>query len=129
VTIGKLAQSAGVATSTVRFYERAGLLVPERRSTGNYRDYTARSVERLRFIRSAQAVGLRVRDIAELLDVTSSQDSPCAAVEELLQRRLADIRQRMKHLRRVERTLNKAIASCCTDKDPGLCRGVSKTCR
>src|SRR5438128_1125573 len=119
MTIGKLATAAGVPTSTIRFYERAGLLAPEQRTGGNYRDYSAESLERLRFIRSAQGVGLSMKDIAELLDLTNADASPCGDVRNLLQRRLEDVRRRMKDLRRVERTLGKALETCCQGRDPG----------
>jgi MerR family mercuric resistance operon transcriptional regulator len=129
MTIGTLAKSAGVPTTTVRFYERAGLLRPSHRSAGNYREYDSDSLERLRFIKSSQSVGLSVKDVKALLNVTDADDSPCDEVQGLLQRRLADIRQRMKDLKRIERTLAKALADCCTPNDPGLCAGVKKrTC-
>ena len=70
----------------MRFYERAGLLSPDDRTAGNYRRYTSESVERLRFIRSAQSVGLSVKDVSELLRLTDADESPCADVEKLLQR-------------------------------------------
>jgi MerR family mercuric resistance operon transcriptional regulator len=126
MTIGKLAQRAGVPTTTLRFYERAGLLRPNGRSAGNYREYTPESLERLRFIRSAQSVGLSVKDVVELLNVTDAQDSPCDDVQNLLRRRLDEIRHRMKDLRRIEKTLAQALRTCCTPDDPGLCRGVKK---
>src|SRR5438876_10899472 len=74
MTIGQLAGAAGVATSTVRFYERAGLLRADHRSAGNYREYDEQSLERLRFIRSAQAVGLSLKDVVELLKLTRGDE-------------------------------------------------------
>jgi MerR family mercuric resistance operon transcriptional regulator len=127
MTIGALAKSVGVPTTTVRFYERAGLLRPSHRSAGNYREYTDESVQRLRFIKSSQSVGLSVKDVKDLLAVTDADDSPCDEVQSLLQRRLTDVRQRMKDLRRIEKTLARALANCCTPNDPGLCRGAGKT--
>lgn len=54
-TIGSLARIAAVPTSTVRYYERRGLLKPQSRSAGNYRLYDEQTLRRLRFVRSAQA--------------------------------------------------------------------------
>lgn len=65
-TIGRLAGVAGVPVSTVRYYERAGLLRPEARTGGNYRFYGPASLARLRFIRAAQATGFGLKDIQEL---------------------------------------------------------------
>ena len=55
LTIGEFADAAGVPTSTIRYYERARLLKPSSRSASNYRLYSADDLERLRFIRAAQA--------------------------------------------------------------------------
>src|SRR4051812_7515770 len=90
-TIGQLARLAGVPTSTVRFYERAGLLRPDARSGGNYRHYGDAAVGRLRFIRSAQATGFSLGDIRELLSLTHAEEAPCDEVLALTKQRLADV--------------------------------------
>jgi MerR family mercuric resistance operon transcriptional regulator len=126
MTISKLAASAGVAVSTVRFYERAGLLPAEQRSANNYRSYGEKSVERLRLIRAAQGVGLSMKDVAELLALVGGDGSPCRDIDLLLRRRLDDIRRRVTNLRRVEKALVKAIGTCCQGEDPGLCERVDQ---
>jgi MerR family mercuric resistance operon transcriptional regulator len=113
LTIGQLAAAAGVQTSTVRFYEREGLLKPDARTGSNYRTYTAASLARLKFIRAAQASGFQLNDIREMLALTHSDDAPCKDVEQLIERRLADVRTRMKELKRVERVLDEALKNCC----------------
>jgi len=122
-SIGQLARAVGVPTSTLRYYERAGLLKPDARSGANYRVYTQRALERLQFIRSAQAVGLSLDDAKEMLDVASGSPAPCRAVIGLAQRRLDEVRDKLKHLKAVEKTLAKAVARCCDDEH-GLCRKV-----
>lgn len=112
-TIGQLARAAGVPISTVRYYERVGLLTPDARTPANYRAYSAKAAERLRFIRSAQASGFALSDIREMLDLAHSDDPPCEQVTALIDRRLIEIRQRLRDLKRVERTLAKAAATCC----------------
>ena len=124
-SIGQLARAVGVPTSTVRYYERTGLLKPEARSGGNYRVYSRRSLERLQFIRSAQAVGLSLDDVEQMIDVVHrSSAAPCREVVGLAERRLADVRVKLKHLKAVERTLAKAVKNCCTDA-AGLCNKVT----
>src|SRR5689334_18120158 len=113
LTIGELARQTNVPTSTVRFYERRGLLKPDSRSASNYRTYSSASAERLGFIRSAQASGFSLKDIREMLALTHSDDSPCAEVASLIENRLLDVRARLGELRRVERTLNAALKTCC----------------
>ncbi len=66
IGIGQLAALAGVAPSTVRYYEKAGLMpTPGRR--GNCRVYGADAVQRLRTIRLARSVGFGIVEIREAL--------------------------------------------------------------
>src|SRR5690606_13565318 len=64
--IGQLAQQAGVAIDTVRYYERSGLLAPAARLASGYRRYGPTELKRLRFIRRAKALGFSLADIREL---------------------------------------------------------------
>jgi MerR family mercuric resistance operon transcriptional regulator len=133
LTIGQLAAAAGVPTSTVRFYERRGLLKPDARTGSNYRAYTPRSVERLKFIRAAQATGFSLKDVRGMLDLTYSDDPPCEEVATLIQTRLADVKERLRELRRVERALDTALKTCCKG-GPDWCneierlKGSGRTC-
>jgi MerR family mercuric resistance operon transcriptional regulator len=112
-TIGQLARAAGVPTSTVRFYERRGLVKPDARSASNYRTYSAGAVERLKFIRAAQGTGFSLKDVREMLGLVSSDEAPCDEVTALIEHRLREVRDRLRELRRVERTLSLAQKSCC----------------
>jgi MerR family redox-sensitive transcriptional activator SoxR len=67
LTIGQLAERAGVTTSAIRFYESRGL-VSSARTTGNQRRYEQSTLRRIAFIRTAQRVGLSLDEIAEALD-------------------------------------------------------------
>ena len=79
--IGQLAQHAGVAVDTVRYYEKQGLLpAPPRR--GSYRAYEHDDVLRLRFIRRAKALGFTLGDIASLLDVSAHRNEDMGAVRD-----------------------------------------------
>lgn len=113
LTIGQLAKAAGVPTSTLRFYEREGLVLPAARTGANYRAYPAETAERVRFIRSALASGFAIKDIAQLLDLTHPGQRPCDEVYALYDRRLAEVRERLKELKRVEKALIKSKAACC----------------
>ncbi len=122
-TIGQLARSVGVPISTVRYYERAGLLKPEARTGGNYRVYSQHSLERMQFIRSAQAVGLSLDDIEKMLDIAHGSEQPCDEIVTLAQQRLDEVREKLKDLKTVEKTLAKAVANCCNE-EVGLCSKV-----
>src|SRR5690348_11612062 len=65
--IGELARQARVRASALRYYEEAGLLPPPERTEAGYRLYSQATVGRLSFIRRAQALGLSVREIRELI--------------------------------------------------------------
>jgi DNA-binding transcriptional MerR regulator len=124
-TIGQLAKCAGVPTSTLRYYERSGLLKPDARTGGNYRAYGERSLSRLKFIRSAQATGFSLGDIRELLSLTHD-DEPCEEVISLTKNRLAEIRERIKELRGLEKVLTKSLQTCCTGNSPDMCDEIAK---
>jgi len=96
--VSELADAAGVAADTVRYYERAGLLPEPPRTAGGYRMYDAVSLDRLKFIRGAQRLGLRLRDIADLLAVRDTGVCPCEPAGELLARRLAEVDAEMARL-------------------------------
>jgi len=125
-TISQLARSAGVPVSTVRYYERAGLLRPDARTGANYRSYTPASLARLRFIKAAQATGFSLKDVRELLGLTAADGSPCEEVETLTRNRLAEVRQKIKELRHVEAVLLKSLDSCCKGESLDLCNEIGR---
>lgn len=122
-TIGELGTAADVPTSTIRYYERAGLLRPEGRTLGNYRYYTDESLERLLFIRAAQATGFTIDDVSSLL-VLRDGLNPCQEVQELIDQRLVDITQRMKALRHVQRVLKASLKLCQEAMASGRCQVI-----
>jgi DNA-binding transcriptional MerR regulator len=84
VRIGQLATRSGIAARTIRFYEQAGLLPAPPRTTSGYRSYDDDAISRLRFVRSAQSLGLSLAEIAEVLRIRDYQGPPCTYVAELL---------------------------------------------
>ena len=81
--IGELARAADVGVETIRYYERRGLLTrPPRRASG-YRQYPPQAVNRVRFIRRAQALGFTLREIEELLALRVDDERSCADVRAL----------------------------------------------
>ncbi len=121
MTIGALARAAGVAASTVRYYERTRLLRPRARSAGNYRLYSPEDLERLRFIRAAQATGFTLEDITQLLRPAS-----CERVQRLIQDRLATVEARMKELQHVRRVLERSFRQCREHEASGHCAVVGE---
>jgi DNA-binding transcriptional MerR regulator len=125
-TIGQLARAAGVPTSTVRYYERVGLLKPDFRTGANYRAYSDDALKRLRFIRAAQATGFNLSDVHELLSLTCSAEPPCDDVLNLMRARLDGIRTQIKQLRQLERTLARTLDACCNGEGPDICDDICR---
>jgi DNA-binding transcriptional MerR regulator len=90
LTVSHLGAEVGLSAATVRYYERLGLLPEPERTAAGYRQYHQDAVERLRFIKGAQRVGLRLREIAELLAICDQGLCPCGHSEALLRARMAD---------------------------------------
>lgn len=102
-----------MAASTLRYYEREGLVRPTERSDAGYRLYDGDAVERLQFIRAAQAVGFTLDDIRALLELDSGDTRTCQAeVQPLIERRMAEIDRKVKDLKRVRAALGRALDRC-----------------
>ena len=120
-TIGQLAREAGIPTSTVRYYERRGLLRPDGRSEGNYRMYGEATLERLLFVRSAQAAGFTLSDITALLNFQNGDSAPCKEVQDLIAARLEHVVEQAKHLTAVEGMLRSWMTVCREAEKTGEC--------
>jgi MerR family mercuric resistance operon transcriptional regulator len=110
-TIGAFAKSVNVPVSTLRYYERLGLLSPEYRSDGNYRMYGPAALERIDFIRCARDAGFTLDDVAALLGIRNGR-AACNDVRELIEHRLLDLDKRARDLRRFKRTLTGLQRAC-----------------
>jgi MerR family transcriptional regulator, mercuric resistance operon regulatory protein len=129
-TIGQLARETGVPVSTIRYYERSKLLRPEARSAGNYRLYGPTALERLRFIRAAQANGFSLEEVATLLAFRDGRTAPCREVQELIEHRLAALEERVEQLRQLQSALRSSLETCRTSEqvdDCGVLKDLGKT--
>lgn len=112
LTIGKIAQRAGVGVETVRFYERKGLLDQPCRPDRGFRVYPEAAVDRIRFVRQAQELGFTLADAADLLELRADPDADCSAVQRRAAAKLEDIRGKIAHLRRIETALERVVEAC-----------------
>jgi DNA-binding transcriptional MerR regulator len=96
--VAELGEAVGLSPDTIRYYERAGLLPPPARTPAGYRAYDDGAIDRLKFIQGAQRLGLRLRDIADLLAIRDTGTCPCEPAEQLLRRRLAEVDAEMARL-------------------------------
>lgn len=112
VMIGAIAKRTGMRPSAVRFYERQGLVTPERLPNG-YRAYTGEAMAVLCFIHRAKGLGFSLEEVREILALHRQGAEPCACVAEMIERNVALIDQRiadLSGLRRQLRALKKAPA-------------------
>ncbi|WP_043827908.1 MerR family transcriptional regulator [Cereibacter sphaeroides] len=112
LTIGKLAEAAGVKVPTIRYYEQIGLLPPPERSAGNQRLYGHRAEERLAFIRHARDLGFPLEAIRDLLSLSDRPDQSCEAADAIARAQLSAVRARIGRLRALEAELERMIGQC-----------------
>ncbi|MHB8672015.1 MAG: heavy metal-responsive transcriptional regulator [Acidimicrobiales bacterium] len=103
--IGQVAEAAGMTTKALRYYERAGLLPEPPRTGSGYRDYPESALDRLRFIRAAQAVGLTLGEIRGVIGFRDQGTPPCSHVLELIEGRAADLDRRIAELAQLREVL------------------------
>ncbi len=84
LTTGDMARLTGNTLRTVRFYEEAGILRPDRRSAGGHRLFGRRELDRLQFITDMRAAGLSLEAIRAMLEVKDRAENGQAAAEEAL---------------------------------------------
>lgn len=106
--IGEVAQRSGVPAKTLRYYEDIDLVSAGRTPSG-YRDYGDDVVERLAFIRSAQAVGLTLGEIRGIVALRDDGQAPCGHVLELLRARSDEIARTIRDLRVLQGELERLV--------------------
>ena len=112
LSIGDLAKAASVNVQTVRYYERRGLLRPQRRTTAGYRQYDGDAVKRLRFIKHAQLLGFSLKEVDELLALRVRHGGACATVERKTRAKIALVDERIHELGRLKRSLETLARAC-----------------
>jgi MerR family transcriptional regulator, mercuric resistance operon regulatory protein len=123
LTIARLARAGGVGVETVRYYQRRGLLeTPERPGGGGYgsgvRRYGEQDVRRLRFIRSAQAAGFTLEQIAELIALDATDDR--ARARELARERITALDAKIAEMKAARDALSR-LARACGNGSAGPC--------
>lgn len=109
--IGELATRAGVSIDAIRYYERRRLLPTASRTEGGFRLFPAETIERIRFIKQAQEMGLSLDEIKQLLSRHGGADE-CQTVRDLLRAKLTKLDERMKQMRDFRRTLTHHLTAC-----------------
>lgn len=115
-TIGGLARAGGVGVETIRYYQRRGLLPTPSRNPGGIRRYGAEEVRRLLFIKSAQAAGFTLEQVAELLALDATEDRDRARA--LARERIAALDAKIVELQKARDALGRLARDCASSKGP-----------
>lgn len=116
--IGMLSKRTGVNIETIRYYERIGLMPRPPRTSGGHRVYDRTHLKRLGFIRRSRELGFSLEEIRALLGLVDGGDYTCAQIREVAVTHLAEIRQKIADLRRLERSLRDMADRCTGDEVP-----------
>lgn len=126
VRIGELAELTGLTVKTLRFYEQAGVLEPPPRGTSGYRDYDEAVLARLRFVKAAQAAGLSLAEIRQVIAVREDTGPPCEHVTALLVAHAADLDRRIAELTALRADVHR-LRERAGQLDPAQC-GAASVC-
>ncbi|MGH7664005.1 MAG: MerR family transcriptional regulator [Gemmatimonadaceae bacterium] len=112
MTIGQLAERAGVNIETVRYYERRGLLPEPARTGSGYRFYESGTLARLRFIKRAQGLGFTLHEIEDLLALRVRDRETCEAVGHKTREKIVLVRRKIRELEAMQQSLARLAAMC-----------------
>ncbi|MBI1909851.1 MAG: MerR family transcriptional regulator [Deltaproteobacteria bacterium] len=103
--IGELAKQCGVDPWTVRYYEKERLVPVAPRSSSRYRLYPQETIDIIRFIKTAQGLGLTLDEIKKVIEAKRLKGKPCEHVVELLETKISTLHQKMKEMGRLKKTI------------------------
>ncbi len=119
--IGEIANLTGCSVQTIRFYEKEGLLESQRRSDGNFRLYDETAVEQLNFIRHCRSLDLSLPEIRQLIGLRSSPESRCDEVNQMIDRHIDQVEERIKELDGLMRQLVELRSHCASERTVEQC--------
>ena len=111
-SIGELSKRTKVKVPTIRYYEEMGLLAEAERTRGNQRRYDKAGLERLSFIRHARDLGFSIEAISSLIELQDHPDRSCSAASQIASSHLADVRDKIKRLKLLEKELSRISSGC-----------------
>lgn len=117
--IGSLSRTTGCHIETIRYYEKIGLMPAPGRSAGGHRAYDDAHAKRLSFIVRCRRLGFTTNEIRRLLSLADAEDPHCAEVQAVTEVHLAEVREKIADLRKLERRLARMVKSCGATQKPG----------
>lgn len=122
LTIGFLAKAADVNIETIRYYQRIKLITEPNKPLSGFRRYPTETLKRIKFIKRAQQLGFKLKEVAELLMLgEGSPKNQCADVRQRAELKRDTIDKQIMDLKNLRSTLNKLIKSCKSDKGSQHC--------
>lgn len=116
LTIGKLAELAGVGVETIRFYQRKELLREPKVSSG-FRTYNEEDAQRIVFIKKAQELGFTLSEVKELLELNTRPRMTCGTVKAKTTAKIKEIEEKISDLNRMKTSLMKLANACDASQD------------
>lgn len=107
--IGEVSLCSGIGIEALRFYERSGLLGKPARTASGYRVYDRSVIDRLAFIKKAQTLGFSLDEIRRIIEESEAGESPCEEVREIVRRRLTELDERLREMRRYRNELSATL--------------------
>lgn len=120
MNIGQASNASGVTAKMIRYYEQIGLVRPADRTDSNYRSFTDRDINDLRFIKRARSLGFSVKEITNLLSLWRDRTRPSREVKGIADGHVADLRSRIAEMQAMADTLS-ALSDCCAGDDRPDC--------
>src|SRR3990172_11737374 len=96
--IGDIAKRFGLNPRTIRYYEIIGILPKAKRTESGYRIYSYETIERLEFILKAKALGLKLDEIKEIINLYEKGEIPCECTKEFIRNKISEIEERVASL-------------------------------
>ncbi len=120
MNIGQASKTTGVTAKMIRYYDEIGLVQPASRTDSNYREYDAKQINELRFIKRARGLGFSMAEITHLLSLWRDRGRPSREVKAVADRHVADLDARIAEMQAMADTL-RHLSHCCAGDDRPDC--------
>lgn len=116
--IGVMSKRTGVNIETIRYYERIKLMPKPDRTAGGNRQYNEDQLKRLFFIKSSRELGFSIAEIRALLELVDGKGFTCGEIHRLTDVHLGSVREKIKNLKKLEKTLASMVSECSKGEVP-----------
>ncbi|WP_298498564.1 helix-turn-helix domain-containing protein [uncultured Maritimibacter sp.] len=110
--IGAMSRETGVNIETIRYYERIELMPKPDRTAGGNRQYTHDHLKRLAFIKRSRELGFGIEEIRAMLTMVDQDSVTCGEVHAMTTEHLDSVKEKIRHLKKLERALTGMAAEC-----------------